>query len=73
MGRSRSCTCQERHAKRHAEGPNMAKQFRESLQADLLHTVFICFLCDAGTKKLPRSRYQEVSFNYHVLIGKYCK
>ena len=45
----------------------MAKQFRESLLADLLHTVFMFFLCDAGTKKLT------VSFNYHVLIGKYCK
>ena len=49
------------------EEPNMAKQFRESLLADLLHTEFMFFLCDAGTKKL------FVSFNYHVLIGKYCK
>ena len=40
----------------------MAKQFREYLLANLLHTVFIC-LCDAGTKKLL------VSFNYHLLIN----
>ena len=46
----------------------MAKHFRESLLADLLNTVFIyVFLFDAGTKKL------FVNFNYHVLLGKYCK
>ena len=46
----------------HAEEPNMPKQFRESLLADLLHTVFMFLLCDIGTKKLL------VIFNYHVLI-----
>ena len=52
----------------HAEEPNMAKHFRESLRADLLNTVFIyVFLFDASTKKL------FVNFNYHVLLGKYCK
>ena len=40
----------------------MPKQFRESLLADLLHTVFMFLLCDIGTKKLL------VIFNYHVLI-----
>ena len=48
--------------------PNMAKHFRESLLAELLHTVFthIYILFDAGTKLF-------VSFNYHVLLGKYYK
>ena len=45
----------------------MAKQCRESLLAKLLHTGFMFFVFDEGTKKL------FVSFNYHVLLGKYCK
>ena len=41
----------------------MAKQFRECLLADSVHTVFIyIFLFDASTKKL------FVSFHYHVLF-----
>ena len=40
----------------------MAKQFGESLLADLVHTVFMFFLFDASTKKLFES------FHYHVLF-----
>ena len=42
----------------------MAKQFGESVLADLVHTVFICtfFLFDASTKRL------FLSFHYHVLF-----
>ena len=42
--------------------PNMAKQFRESLLADLVHTVYMLFLFDVSTKKLFES------FHYHVLF-----
>ena len=47
-----------------AEEPNMAKQFGESLLADLVHTVFIYAFSwfDASTKKL------FVSFHYHVFF-----
>ena len=42
----------------------MAKQFRESLLADLVHTVYtyMLFLFDASTEKLFESFY------YHVLF-----
>ena len=49
----------------HAEEPNMAKQFGESLLADLvqIYCIYIClFWFDASTKKL------FVSFHYHVLF-----
>ena len=41
----------------------MVKQFGESLQADMVHTAYICFfLFEASTEKL------FASFHYHVLF-----
>ena len=39
----------------------MAKQSRESLLADLVHTVFLCFyLCDAGILTVMRMKKKLV-------------
>ena len=73
VGRSRNLTCQERHAKdmliltcwRAKYGKTVQRIFTSRFATYCIY-IYV-FLCDAGTKKL------FVSFNYHVLIGKYCK